>query len=651
MSSLYQAILPYQTRVIYLPHQPEAKAADPLECNLYVADILHPHFGGLGIRSTDDRNDQLVEFCALSYAWGSESPSRELVCNDERKRITTNLHQALSAMREQDRGTEFIWVDAICIDQDNEKEKAVQVSQMLQIFQQAKHVIAWLGDPGPLLEDVKLSMSLDNSKAGFATIDLDQVNRGLRWVYSAPWFERLWVQQELFASKSLVFMCGSHCFREDIMIHSPEKTCYLLIEQKRSTELSASANVSRLTRKRRAASLDEMSESRAELIEVLEKARHQLHCYRYFSRAENVDMVEAMLHTRTAKSSNPLDYVYGVLGLSRFPAKAMNLHTWSMAKDGECFVPIDYSSDLASLYCVLSRVLLFWMGLGLLAKFKVTERDETDGSEAKGSQLPSWVIDWRLTSEVVRPDLNPRHRTIIRKLDNAWDIMSIDCPAEQKFKSNEYSGHPKLFAWPPPPAHYRFCGMNDAAHRVDIRTLRLEGRICSQAIIDTKERTVKIQFQYARESQLQQISWQCQIRLLENDIVVSFPAFARADYTMSRIVSQSAFNGKMTRKPFVLSHPDLGTIPYASGGLWVLRPVQNDSFVLVSCLSMVHRTSFTPYELWKFNPEVFLGTNGRVISLMVKPKESLLALAGAMHQEPYQAIEALLGETRTFTIV
>lgn len=232
MSKFYEAILPYQTRILHLPLS--STSTGLIECTLHVADILHPHSGGLGLRSKGNQNDQLVEFCALSYAWVSQTRSEVLVCNGENIRVTSNLRDALTAIKRQDYGTKYFWADAICINQEDEREKAVQVSQMLQIFQQAKHVIAWLGDPGIFLEDVRYAANFRPSKASLATADLDRMTRGAGWLYSARWFGRLWVQQELFASRSLLFLCGPFRFNESSVLSAPRKFRKYLTQHDRS---------------------------------------------------------------------------------------------------------------------------------------------------------------------------------------------------------------------------------------------------------------------------------------------------------------------------------------------------------------------------------------------------------------------------------
>jgi hypothetical protein len=60
--------------------------------------------------------------------------------------IRPNLHEALRQLRRasQDKYL-FIWVDALCINQNDEVEKQEQVLKMAQIYRNAASVCIWLG--------------------------------------------------------------------------------------------------------------------------------------------------------------------------------------------------------------------------------------------------------------------------------------------------------------------------------------------------------------------------------------------------------------------------------------------------------------------------------------------------------------------------
>jgi hypothetical protein len=87
-------------------------------------------------------------FIALSYVWGGYSTPRDLInCNGNTSlEITTNCRNALIALRKH-YGALTIWIDAICIDQQNILERNQQVSLMEEIYSWAERTLVWLG-PG-----------------------------------------------------------------------------------------------------------------------------------------------------------------------------------------------------------------------------------------------------------------------------------------------------------------------------------------------------------------------------------------------------------------------------------------------------------------------------------------------------------------------
>lgn len=117
--------------------------------------------------------DTSPAFTALSYAWGqSVADSKNTVyCNGVRLPITPNCRQALLALLNMRKSSQknilnkmrsnlkspagmalTIWVDAICINQNDDSEKAVQIPLMLEIYTWAQITYVWLG-PGTQASD------------------------------------------------------------------------------------------------------------------------------------------------------------------------------------------------------------------------------------------------------------------------------------------------------------------------------------------------------------------------------------------------------------------------------------------------------------------------------------------------------------------
>ena len=90
---------------------------------------------------------------ALSYTWGDSEDRVGIVCNQRQIPIMRNLYSALRRLRLHD-ATLLLWIDAICINQEDNEEKAVQVLLMQRIYKQANLVIVDLGDADDNFDEV-----------------------------------------------------------------------------------------------------------------------------------------------------------------------------------------------------------------------------------------------------------------------------------------------------------------------------------------------------------------------------------------------------------------------------------------------------------------------------------------------------------------
>ncbi|EME81956.1 uncharacterized protein MYCFIDRAFT_18284, partial [Pseudocercospora fijiensis CIRAD86] len=82
---------------------------------------------------------------ALSHCWGPQDFLCPLLLRDGIFPITRSVHDALQRIRYRNRDR-YLWVDAVCINQEDDAEKSQQVSKMLTIFKKALHVVIWLGE-------------------------------------------------------------------------------------------------------------------------------------------------------------------------------------------------------------------------------------------------------------------------------------------------------------------------------------------------------------------------------------------------------------------------------------------------------------------------------------------------------------------------
>jgi len=184
---------------------------DPLECELRVAEL-----------------EDLPEYDALSYVWGDRQHLVTIKCCGRDFAIRQNLYSALNHLRRpaQDR---ILWTDAIRINQQDLQERGEQVAFMGRIYAAARRVLVWVGEP--LQEDstafdtiIRLKERLperhlrsyagsNSSQISRAEIRSYEVLNPLRFrhllrFFSRPWFERVWVIQEVVRAKKAEIICG-----------------------------------------------------------------------------------------------------------------------------------------------------------------------------------------------------------------------------------------------------------------------------------------------------------------------------------------------------------------------------------------------------------------------------------------------------------
>jgi hypothetical protein len=117
--------------------------AENVHCELYHCTIQNCRPS-----ATPTLEDNVKAFLALSYTWGSAHDEEAICVNKIQIKVRRNLKKALEALSETDlvkRGC-MVWVDAMCINQKDAKEKSIVVPKMGEIYQKSWCVIKWLGD-------------------------------------------------------------------------------------------------------------------------------------------------------------------------------------------------------------------------------------------------------------------------------------------------------------------------------------------------------------------------------------------------------------------------------------------------------------------------------------------------------------------------
>ena len=155
---------------------------------------------------------------AVSYTWGSEGNEQTVYVNDEPVDIRYNLYCFMFRLRQQKRKPRMLWVDAISISQIDLEEKRKQVAIIGKIFSLAKRVLIWLGEHSHgseilfrrLWDSSHIRPYYNDSRHGTSSGTRMQAH-ALRWaeLLSRPYFQRLWVVQEIALAKTIRVHCGN----------------------------------------------------------------------------------------------------------------------------------------------------------------------------------------------------------------------------------------------------------------------------------------------------------------------------------------------------------------------------------------------------------------------------------------------------------
>jgi hypothetical protein len=152
------------------------------------------------------------DYAALSYAWGDERVTCPILLNGHQVEVTANLAKALRSFCTNDEfGGDFkLWVDALCINQQDLAERSSQVQMMRDIYGNAWSVICWLGEESrqshwaiQLVQDLAVLSQSDCAEQLESQLrqEPDYLGKGcwlaLSELMERPYWFRLWVIQEI----------------------------------------------------------------------------------------------------------------------------------------------------------------------------------------------------------------------------------------------------------------------------------------------------------------------------------------------------------------------------------------------------------------------------------------------------------------------
>ncbi len=135
------------------------------------------------------------EYVCLSYTWGLESPVHDIGINEKKSSVRGNLFDFLKLARKL-KIKDWLWIDALSLNQGNILERNHQVQQMGDIYRGAKHVLVY---PGKSPRSLKWAAMCRRDWLSYGIL-----RKSLEQTAELPYWTRAWIVQEL--------MLATDCF-------------------------------------------------------------------------------------------------------------------------------------------------------------------------------------------------------------------------------------------------------------------------------------------------------------------------------------------------------------------------------------------------------------------------------------------------------
>ncbi|KAK1756525.1 HET-domain-containing protein [Echria macrotheca] len=184
---------PDSVRILHL--KPSLSGDDPIHCTL----------------TTYRLSDPGLKYEPVSYTWGDASDVVDIYIGGNRAFLSVTRHcfNALTSLRLRDT-PRHLWIDAICINQEDKVERSAQVQIMDQVYARGFRTLIYLGEatqgPGTdlLFDDLEKA-----DREGFdRPVPGPEIVEQLERLIERPWFHRVWVVQEAFLNSERVVICG-----------------------------------------------------------------------------------------------------------------------------------------------------------------------------------------------------------------------------------------------------------------------------------------------------------------------------------------------------------------------------------------------------------------------------------------------------------
>jgi hypothetical protein len=155
---------------------------------------------------------------------------------DGKKMLVTSAVDELLFHQRSMFTSKLFWIDAICIDQKTNSEKNEQLPMMADIYRRASRVVVWLGAPESRKETHTLRkfIGIFNYPEWYESINAflpyffdneEEAYIAVGKLLSHPWFERIWIVQEVAVGKTVHVMYHGTCINWEILAAVIKRLC------------------------------------------------------------------------------------------------------------------------------------------------------------------------------------------------------------------------------------------------------------------------------------------------------------------------------------------------------------------------------------------------------------------------------------------
>lgn len=387
LAPYHHAPLPSPNHIRLLELSSCSNQDDPLTGTMRTVNIVDGY---------DDEGIDLP-YVALSYRWSKDISEELLLDGRGTIRISQDLGAALRRFRYAS-ALRWIWVDAICINQHDDAEKSIQIPLMAHIYRSASRVMIWLGNRAEnvdllrriksLLRDAKAGPKVFGSgsptqAANVAGSPIATLRLSLSQLGRLGWFTRRWVLQELALNANAVLCCGQTELPwpqlAGVMGDSKDGSRKGLWQQCSLLELGEDSGL------RNIQLLWDLWWNTT----ISPRPNSSNHHF----ELEDRDIAALVNVYSDFECSDGHDQIAALMGLS-------------CDAQGPTAFRVDYADSVEQTYAKFAETLvrtghMTWL---LYQKF---QREKGMGS--RGTILPSWVPDWRLSMVAPQPAAHPQY--------------------------------------------------------------------------------------------------------------------------------------------------------------------------------------------------------------------------------------------------